>query len=89
MSSDDGWVSYGPGDNAHLSDEVRAEAERRRQERRERQGALLAIVQVRVYEHEAEAGIMFPPEGPLGVDAEQSVLQEIVRRAQDQLTQWR
>jgi hypothetical protein len=89
VSSDHGWVSYGPGDNAHLTDEVRAEMERRRRERRERQGALLAIVEVRVYEHEAEAGVMFPPEGLLGVETEQSVIQEVVRRAHEQLTQWR
>ncbi|MFZ0249669.1 MAG: hypothetical protein WAL61_06970 [Acidimicrobiales bacterium] len=89
MSTHHGWVSYGSGDNAHLSDEVRTEMDRRMRERRERQGALLATVEVRVYEHEEEPQVSFPPEALLGIETEQSVIREVVRRAREQLTHWR
>jgi hypothetical protein len=48
MSNEHGWVSYvGGGDNSHLSDEERKMVEERIRVRRERQGGLLAIVEIR------------------------------------------
>jgi hypothetical protein len=88
MPTDHGWVSYTPGDNSHLSDEVRAKVERRLQERHERRGALLAIVQVRVFEHQEEPQVTFPPDALLGPETDHSVISEIVQRAQRQLTLW-
>ena len=89
MSTDQGWVSYSPGDNAHLSDEVRAQAEQRLREQGERQGELLAVVTVRVYEHDQVPQITFPPDAILGVETDPSLISAVVQRAQDELTRWR
>jgi hypothetical protein len=89
MSTEHGWVSSAPGSDARLSDEDRASAERRREERQRRRGALLAIVQVRVFEHEEEPQVTFPPNALLGPEAEGSVISEVVQRAQRQLVLWR
>ena len=89
MSTDHGWVSYSPGDNAHLSDEVRAQAEQRMRERRERQGGLLAVVAVRVYEHGQAPQVTFPPDAILGVETDPSLISAVVQRAQEELTRWR
>ena len=85
MSSDHGWVSSSPGDNAYPSEEVRQLI----RDRRERKGELLAVVAIRVYEHDEDASVSFPPDAVLGVETDQSVISEVVRRARDQLTQWR
>jgi hypothetical protein len=85
MSSDDGWASSSPGDNAHQSGEVRQLI----RDRRERKGELLAVVVVRLYEHDEEMSVSFPPDAVLGVETDQSVISEVVRRAREQLTQWR
>jgi hypothetical protein len=79
VSTDHGWVSSSPGDNSHQSDEVRQLIGNRR----ERRGKLLAVVAVRVYEHEAEPQVTFPPESLLGVETDQAVISEVVRRAQE------
>jgi hypothetical protein len=85
VSTDHGWVSSSPGDNSHQSDEARQLI----RDRRERRGELLAVVAVRVYEHEAEPQVTFPPEALLDVDTDQAVVSELVRRAQVQLERWR
>jgi hypothetical protein len=85
MSSDHGWVSSSPGDNSHQSDGVRQLI----RDRRERKGELLAVVAVRVYEHAEDTSVSFPPDAVLGVETDHSVISEVVRRAREQLTQWR
>jgi hypothetical protein len=85
VSTDHGWVSSSPGDNSHQSDQVRQLI----RNRRERRGKLLAVVAVRVYEHQAVPQVTFPPDAVLGVETEQSVISEVVRRAREELTQWR
>jgi hypothetical protein len=85
MPADRGWVSYGPGDNSHLPDDVRRDIERRIEER----GALLAIVEVRVFEHDEVPQVSFPPGSPLGVDTEAPVIAELVTRAREELAHWR
>ena len=85
MSSNYRWVSSAPGANAHQSEEVRQLI----RDRRERKGELLAVVAIRVYEHDEDASVSFPPDAVLGVETDQSVISEVVGRARDQLTQWR
>jgi hypothetical protein len=85
MSSDHGWVTSSSGDNSRQSDEVRQLI----RDRRERKGELLAVVAVRVYEHDEDMSVSFPPDAIMGVETDQSVISEVVRRAREQLTQWR
>jgi hypothetical protein len=85
MSSNHGWVSSSPGNNSHPSDEVRQLV----RARRERKGELLAVVAVRVYEHDEDTSVSFPSDAILDVETDRSVISEVVRRAQEQLTQWR
>jgi hypothetical protein len=85
MSSGHGWVSSSPRGNSHQSDEARQLI----RNRRERKGELLAVVAIRVYEHDEDASVSFPPEAVLGVETDQSVISEVVRRAREHLTQWR
>jgi hypothetical protein len=89
MTTGHGWVSYPSGDNSHLSIEVRAEVERRVKRRREERGALLAIVQVRVYENDEEPQVSFPESALLGVETDSSIISDVVARAREQLAQWR
>ena len=88
MTTGHGWVSYTSGDNSHLPDDVREEMERRIRERKERQGRLLAIVQVHVYEQGEHAQVSFPQGALLGADTESSVVAEVVARARDELAHW-
>jgi hypothetical protein len=44
---------------------------------------------VRVYEHDEDTSVSYPPEAVLGVETDQSVISEVVRRAREQLMQWR
>ena len=85
MTTEHGWVSYTSGDNSHLSPEVRTRVERRKEER----GALLAIVQVRVYENDEEPHVSFPQDALLGVDTDSSIISDVVARAREQLAHWR
>jgi hypothetical protein len=89
MSTDHGWVASSPGSEARLPDDVRREREQRRSERHRQRGALLAVVSVRVYEHDEEPQVSFPPEALLGVETESSVISEVVARARIQLGRWR
>lgn len=85
VSTEHGWVSSSPGDHSHQSDEVR----QLRQGRQERRGDLLAVVAVHVYEHDEEPQVSFHPDAVLGIETDQSVVSEVVRRAREQLTHWR
>jgi hypothetical protein len=89
MATEHGWVSYTSGDNSHLSPEVRTEVERRIKRRKEERGALLAIVQIRVYENDEEPQVSFPEDALLGVETDSSVISEVVARAREQLVHWR
>jgi hypothetical protein len=89
MALEHGWVAYTSGDNSHLSPEVRAEVERRIQQRQAERGALLAIVEVRVYENAEEAQVSFPKDAILGVEAGSSIVSGVVARALKGLAHWR
>jgi hypothetical protein len=89
MKAEHGWVSYTPGDNSHLSPEVRAEVERRIKRRQEERGALLAIVEVRVYENDEEPQVSFPQDAVLGAHTDSSIISIVVARAREQLAHWR
>jgi hypothetical protein len=90
MSTDHGWISYtGDGDNSHLTAEQRQMVEERVRERRERRGALLAIVVVRVFENGEVPQVSFPSEATLGPDSDSSAISEVVNRARDALADWR
>ena len=89
MKAEHGWVSYTPGDNSHLSPEVRAEVERRIKRRQEERGALLAIVEVRVYENDEEPLVSFPQDAVLGAHTDSSIISIVVARAREQLAHWR
>jgi hypothetical protein len=89
MTTEHGWVSHPSGDNSHLSPEVRAEVERRIKRRQEERGALLAIVQVRVYENNEEPQVTFPEDALLGVETDPSIISGVIARAREQLVHWR
>jgi hypothetical protein len=89
MSTKHGWVSYTSGDNSHLAPNVRGEVERRVRRRQEERGALLALVQVVVYENDEEPQVSFPEGALLGVEADSSVISDVVARAREQLGHWR
>jgi hypothetical protein len=89
MTTGHGWLSYTSGDNSHLSPEVRAEVERRIKRRQEERGALLAVVQVRVYENDEQPQLSFPEDALLGVETDSSIISDVVARAREQLTHWR
>jgi hypothetical protein len=89
MKEPHGWVAYTSGDNSHLSPEVRAKVERRITQRHQDRGALLAIVEVRVYENDEEAQVSFPREARLGVETDAPIISGVVARAREQLAHWR
>jgi len=90
MSTDHGWLAYsGLGDNSHLTEERRRLAEQMMKERREQRGKLLAVVQVHVYEHNANASVTFPQEAILGPDSDSSMISGVVARARGELLDWR
>jgi hypothetical protein len=88
MAAEHGWVAYSSGDNSHLSPEVRAEVKRRIMQRQEERGALLAIIEVRVYENDEEPQVSFPQDALLGVETDSSIISDVVARARDQLDRW-
>jgi len=83
------WISYGAGDNSHLTDEQRRMVEERIRERKEQQGGLLGVVVVSVYEHGCQPQVSFPQGSLLGVQTDASVISEIVARASAELANWR
>ncbi len=84
-----GWVAWSPMVGADLPDDVRAEAERRVREHRKQRGALLAVVEVRVFENGSEAQVSFPHEGLLGPDSGPVAISEVVAMAREELATWR
>jgi hypothetical protein len=89
MTTRQGWVSYTSGDNSHLSPEVRIEVERRIRQRKKERGALLAVVQVRVYENDEEPYVTFPEDALLGAETDSSIISDVVARARENLAHWR
>jgi hypothetical protein len=90
MTTDHGWIGYtSHGDNSHLTDEQRQLVDQRKKEREERRGALLAIVQVHVYENGEVPQVTFPSEAILKPDTDSSVIAEVVNRARIRLADWR
>jgi hypothetical protein len=89
MTTRRGWVSYTSGDNSHLSPEVRVEVERRIRQRKKERGALLAVVQVRVYENDEEPYVTFPEDALLGAETDSSIISDVVARARENLAHWR
>jgi len=88
-TNEHGWISYGEGDNSHLTDEERMMVEERIRERRELQGGLLGVVVVSVYEYGCQQQVNFPHGALLGVETDASVISEIVARASTELANWR
>jgi hypothetical protein len=90
MITEDGWIGYsGQGDNSHLTDAQRRFSEQRMSERRGQRGQLLAVVQVHIYEHSANASVTFPREATLGPDSDSSIIADVVTRARQELLGWR
>jgi hypothetical protein len=83
-----GWMSYGEGDNSHLTDEQRQMVEESIRERREQRGGLLGVVVVNVYEHGCHQQLSFPEGSLLGVETGTSVISEMVTRASAELANW-
>lgn len=86
--SEDGWISYGEGDNSHLTDEQRKMIEERITQRDGQRGGLLGVVVVSVYEHGCHTQVNFPDESLLGVETDASVISEMVTRASAELANW-
>ena len=89
MTPPSGWISYTPGDNSHLTDNQRTLVEQRIKQRKARRGALLGVVEVRVYEHGGEPQVSFPPGSELGVESGPEAIASIVSRAREELAHWR
>jgi hypothetical protein len=85
MATNHGWVSFTPETFATLPEE----AQRAVQERQARRGDLLAVVTVRVYEHDEEPYVTFPDDAQLGPEGDSSAIADVVARAQESLTHWR
>jgi hypothetical protein len=83
------WISHGADDNSHLTDEQRQMVEERNDERQERRGGLLGIVEVYVYEHGCRPQVNFPDGSLLGIDSDASAISEAVARASAELANWR
>jgi hypothetical protein len=84
-----GWVSRAPRSGSEPRAAAGAAAERRRREYEEARGALLAIVQVHVYEHDVEPQVSFPPGAALAPDSDSALVVEVVARAREELSRWR
>jgi hypothetical protein len=88
-TNEDGWISYGEGDNSHLTEEQRQLVEQRKAERKEQQGGLLGVVVVSVYEHGCHSQVNFPDGSQLGEETDASAILEIVSRASAELANLR
>jgi hypothetical protein len=84
-----GWMAWTPAGGTHLLDEVRTEIERRVGLAQNERGALLAVVEVRVFENTSEAQVSVPSEALLRPDHDRDVIADVVRRAQEELGNWR
>jgi hypothetical protein len=85
MTEGHGWFSYSGNDRSHLTAEQRQKVE----ERIDRRGQLLGVVEVRVFENGCEPFVTFPHGALLGVESDQSVIEEMVARARSELADWR
>jgi hypothetical protein len=83
------WISWSPQSATSLPDEMRAEIEERIRRARSEKGALLAIVEVRVFEHGSEAQVSFSSDSLLRPDDDREVIADVVRRAREELDNWR
>jgi hypothetical protein len=83
-----GWISYGDGDNSHLTEEQRQMVEESNRKRQEERGELLGVVEVSIYEHGCHPQVNFPQGSLLGVDTDEFVISEIVARAAVELANW-
>lgn len=88
MAQNRGWISYGSGDNAHLTAEQRQRAKECIRQRREARGGLLGVVEVRVYENACDPQVSFPEEAILGVETDAPVISDMVDRARTALADW-
>jgi hypothetical protein len=85
-----GWVGWGSeGPSRELSPEDREEFIRRRDQRIAGWGELLAVVEVRVYEHGCHSQISFPSACKLGPDTDSERLAAVVQTAREDLADWR
>jgi hypothetical protein len=89
MATDHRWISYGPGDNSHLTEDQRRWVEQRIRQREGSRGGLLGVVEVRVYENACEPQVNFPQGAILGVETDSTVISEMVDRARTELADWR
>jgi len=80
-----GWFSYTGSGRSHLTAEQRQTVEKRI----DRRGQLLGVVQVRVFENGCEPFVTFPQGSLLGVETDQSMIEEMVTRARSVLANWR
>jgi hypothetical protein len=85
MATNHGWVSFTPETLATLPESVQQSVHERQAQR----GDLLALVTVRVYEHDEEPYVTFPDDAQLGPESDSSVIADVVARAQESLTHWR
>ena len=77
------------GENDHLTEEQRQYIEDQMKRRQQRQGRLLAVVEVRVYENETEPQVSFPPGSVLKPESDSEQIVHVVTRARKGLGQWR
>ena len=85
MSPQAQWVSYPAGDHAHLPDGIRHESQQRAEAERTRRGKLLAVVEVRVYEHAEAAQVTVQPGAALAAPGDVLDLTDVVARASTEL----
>lgn len=85
MSTNDGWVSSTPETFATLPETVQHSVHERQAQR----GDLLALVTVRVYEHDEEPYVTFPDDAHLEPESDSSAIVDVVARARESLTHWR
>jgi hypothetical protein len=69
-----GGVSSSPAGRADLPDDERNRLEASIKKREEDREGLLAVVEVRVYEHHEVPYITFPPDALLGVESDPSAI---------------
>jgi hypothetical protein len=84
VTQESGWISSKGADDPDLTDEQRQIL----QERRDRQGQLLGVVQVRVFENQCVPYVTFPQDSTLSAETDQSEVAEMVARARRELEDW-
>lgn len=89
MKQNHGWVSYGSGENSHLTESQQRLAQELIRRRQQEGGELLGVVEVRAYENGCEPQITFPAEATLGVETDALVISNMLAQARDALADWR